>query len=636
VTTTAPVDEFQDSPRDYGLEKHPLYFGVSRPIGTDSDHAVSALKSFLDEAGYFVVPLQVSQRIVDAVEYCFEKKLKIAPTGKRTYEDYTDLMSWGDVFRSRFDTGIAAKLVIRSIREGRDTHVLDALANDKQGIAYLITHLMHPDEVSTFRAVYGERFFLLGINAPRRARREYLASKVGSRNSKTSNPVRVFKTDVGEENPKNKASAVQPDALTRANTLIQIDAGVRSVVPGTDPSKRLSVDKTFQEADLFLIANAAGQKASKGTERPDNISASHVGRLIRQIFSDPFGTPSIEEHAMAAAFLAAKSSVALGRSVGAVLVDKEGSIVSSGWNEVASPGGGPYREVLDGSEFTKNRDPQRQGDHRDHVNGFDPSDLSRVDAIKSFLDVLFDSSRWENALDDMEARAPKTVEWLKWFREKLSGENVALSTEVIQGLSAIEAFANTRVMNLIEFGRSVHAEVAAISDAAQRGIATAGQKLYVTTFPCHECTRNLISFGIEQVVYVEPYGKSMAESLYGSEISIFGEGDGTSGERRVAFDPFVGISPNRLESLFSAVPRKRGLSDGESADGGGAIPWELKESHLRRSLVGYPVGYNSAIVNESIEQSLLSLEALVAAQTDVALDTFRSELRGTKNESSEK
>jgi cytidine deaminase len=112
----------------------------------------------------------------------------------------------------------------------------------------------------------------------------------------------------------------------------------------------------------------------------------------------------------------------------------------------------------------------------------------------------------------------------------------------------------TMVASLLEFGRIVHAEMAAICDAAMRGISIKEGTLYCTTFPCHMCARHIIAAGISRVVYIEPYPKSRAKKLYRRAIQV--DQDRTSDEDSVKFESFVGIAPTRFLELFEMVDRK--------------------------------------------------------------------------------
>lgn len=53
--------------------------------------------------------------------------------------------------------------------------------------------------------------------------------------------------------------------------------------------------------------------------------------------------------------------------------------------------------------------------------------------------------------------------------------------------------------------RTIHAEVNAILQCAKYGIATQGSEVYVTHFPCLNCTKTLIQAGIKRINYIEDY-----------------------------------------------------------------------------------------------------------------------------------
>jgi hypothetical protein len=112
-------------------------------------------------------------------------------------------------------------------------------------------------------------------------------------------------------------------------------------------------------------------------------------------------------------------------------------------------------------------------------------------------------------------------------------------------------------MSVIEFGRCVHAEMAALIDAARRGVPVDDGILFSTTFPCHECARHIVAAGIRTVHFIEPYPKSLVNELYPDSIRIEGEvGD------FVNFVPFVGVAPRRYQDLFKlgGIDRKSLLS----------------------------------------------------------------------------
>lgn len=55
---------------------------------------------------------------------------------------------------------------------------------------------------------------------------------------------------------------------------------------------------------------------------------------------------------------------------------------------------------------------------------------------------------------------------------------------------------------------TIHAETNAICHAAKNGVSLKNSKMYVTHFPCINCTKVLIGSGIKEIVYLEEYKNS--------------------------------------------------------------------------------------------------------------------------------
>ncbi len=121
---------------------------------------------------------------------------------------------------------------------------------------------------------------------------------------------------------------------------------------------------------------------------------------------------------------------------------------------------------------------------------------------------------------------------------------------------------DSKVMDILEFGRVIHAEMSAMSDAARFGLSVKGGVLYSTTFPCHICAKHIVAAGIDRVVFLQPYPKSYAKELHSDSIEI--EGDPVVG--KVKFQAFMGISPYRYRDFFEKSRRK--------GDDGRAKPWK--------------------------------------------------------------
>lgn len=287
-----------------------------------------------------------------------------------------------------------------------------------------------------------------------------------------------------------------------AETLI-----LRDESESADPDLGQDIRKTFPLGDLFVNTSSVVD------------CQKEIGRFISLIFGHPWLTPTRDEQGMSFAFLAALRSASPARQVGAALTDSQGNIQSVGTNDVASPFGGQYWEGDD-------------GDGRDYLyDRVDKSDIMRTNLLTDVLGRL-------RRLDVLKEAGT-------------SDENLLKSGSKSQIL-----LRKSQLFDTIDFVRSVHAEAAALFAAKGR---TERCTLYVTTFPCHECARHIVFAGIERVVYVEPYPKSLVGELYKDSISVDSE---EKSQKKVSFVPFTGISPTVYQHLFSLWNKKRKQNDG--------------------------------------------------------------------------
>jgi tRNA(Arg) A34 adenosine deaminase TadA len=92
----------------------------------------------------------------------------------------------------------------------------------------------------------------------------------------------------------------------------------------------------------------------------------------------------------------------------------------------------------------------------------------------------------------------------------------------------------------------------AVLSAGREGISTVGGRLFVTTFPCHYCARHIVSAGIYEVQFIEPYPKSKALGLHPDaiQVDIADWKPPSEGGTKVLFRPFVGVSPKLYQRAF--------------------------------------------------------------------------------------
>jgi deoxycytidylate deaminase len=186
-------------------------------------------------------------------------------------------------------------------------------------------------------------------------------------------------------------------------------------------------------------------------------------------------------------------------------------------------------------------------------------------------------------------------------------------TEENARATAKEKLAGTGFFDITEFGRAVHAEMAALLACSRTGRTPVDGILFVTTFPCHNCTRHIIAAGLSRVHYIEPYTKSKALKLHGDACTESIEETG-----KVPFLPFIGIGPRRYLDLFSLS-----LGTGypiERKHNGSMNDWNRKKAAPRLQMA--PVSY---LIRERLAATSLK-DLLSIAQQHV--DTAASQEHG--------
>ena len=207
----------------------------------------------------------------------------------------------------------------------------------------------------------------------------------------------------------------------------------------------------LKEANIGAILDRIGRSPPYGQRtrtifsnsdffvRNDQDNDSELRRLIQRFLDLSFDvgihTPTSAESAMHEADSVANRSGCMSRQVGAAIVDGEGSLISVGWNDVPKFGGGLYVEDDQWSfdEITRR-----------------PADLDH----RCF--------RWADKICHNDAGK-------KQIRADLVGRlrSAKIVNDECNDNDIFEAIKGSRVDSLIEFSRSVHAEMEAILAVAR-------------------------------------------------------------------------------------------------------------------------------------------------------------------------
>ena len=271
------------------------------------------------------------------------------------------------------------------------------------------------------------------------------------------------------------------------------------------------VAEAFHLADFF-VDNTIDREIASGSPNRDWKVSEDLSRLVKIVTGTELERPKLAETAMYHAFSTQMQSACLSRQVGAALVDNQGNLVATGANEVPKAGGGVYGE-------------SEKGDAEDARCAFFQLSDSR----------FCRNTREQNRI-------------IEELLEFLEAQNINIPRKD----ALARELRRTRIGSLLEFSRAVHAEMDALLSAARKGISIVGTRLFVTAFPCHYCARHIVTAGVDEVQYIEPYPKSQALTLHQDSITVEGKNWKAPSEHgtQVLFHPFTGVSPRLYRRAF--------------------------------------------------------------------------------------
>lgn len=313
------------------------------------------------------------------------------------------LQQFGDELRKEHDADYLAECVSRQISA-------DPAANASQ--KWVIDSIRNPAEVHFLRG-FSANFFLFGVYATK-TRRWQRIQGVYDRNQR----------EFDEDDER--------------------DTGRRSERCGQ------RVEDCFSEADVVL-ANEADFAEVVG--EPFHDFRRKVEGYV-DLVSKPLSgrQPTQSESLMAAAYTISQRSSCLQRKVGAVIVDDEGNMISSGFNEV------PREDRPCVKEYGK------CGRARD----------------------------WERFQSLLREEFPESHKNHQSLLDRVRRE-----------------------FRMLDHCRALHAEENAIVNLARNGRSVPLEqcKLYCTTYPCRQCANKIVNLGIRHVVYCEPYPDEEARAI---------------------------------------------------------------------------------------------------------------------------
>lgn len=277
--------------------------------------------------------------------------------------------------------------------------------------------------------------------------------------------------------------------------------------------------------DTFVLGDFFINVTRKNSER----IFDKITRFLHLVFDTKVVTPTIHETAMYHAKSAGTNSACLSRQVGAAVTDSQGKVLAIGWNDVPKFGGSLYQDSAD----AENADADARCMFRNY---------SADKSLITGSGMCFNDYEKSIISEDLTSLL---------IKEGLIAEsNREQAQKTLRG---------SKIKDLIEYSRAVHAEMHAIIIASQTsGASMKDARLYCTTYPCHNCGRHIIAAGIESVYYIEPYVKSLSTRLHSDAIT-----EDEEDKSKVRILMFEGVAPNRYLKFFS-IHGKRKAGDGKA------------------------------------------------------------------------
>ena len=466
-----------------------LIIGLVAPIGVELGAVADVIEATLEDVRYSTKTIKLTELMLDI-------DVAEKPASSEYIQSYTEKIDYANAIRARLgEAGMVALAVssIRSFRSGEHERIRSerSLPEPEDGLT---------DEE---RPLQSQAYILRQLKHPDEVR--LLRSIYGRQfilvSAYTPESMRLKRI---EDKQRLSLRGVYDEGRVRADAfnLVRRDRKEQHVGHGQN------VGDAFPLGDVFIDASTSAS-SELGTRR-----------FINLLFGDNQLTPTHDEYGMYVAKSASLRSSDLSRQVGAAIFRRSGEVLTLGCNEVPKAGGGTY---WTGDE----------ADNRDFVQGYDPNERFKTEVLVDLIDRLR-----QNGLLSEELQSSDN---LNSVMDKL------LSNQLPRPIK------DAKVMDLIEFGRIVHAEMSAITDASRKGISLQGSTLYCTTFPCHLCAKHIVAAGVIRVVYIEPYPKSYASELHSDSIAV----DGERSLDKVTFEAFLGVSPVRYRDLFEKGKRKR-------------------------------------------------------------------------------
>ena len=345
--TSTPSKDYED-----------LFLGLVGAVGTDLGHFSDVLSSQLSAYDYETEVISLT----DIFKHIFSN---YGGYGQAKYKRIMSYMDMGNKLREKSSNDFLAMHAIAKVLMARKKR------SSTKRRAFIFKSLKHPDEIKFLRKVYGDSFYLLGLQNLMEKRISYL---------------------------------IEVKSLSKDEAKALVD---RDQDEGLSYGQKLR--DSYYLSDVFINGsnNESMYKESK--------------RFIEILFGYPYHTPTFQENNMFQAYAASLKSSDLSRQVGAVIVNKYGDLVAQGFNDVPKAQGGLYST-------------NDESDARDFQRGYDSNRHRKNEIINEIIDSIKDDLTNEQA-EKLKSCLNKGLENITEYGRAVHAEMEALVSAARVGVS---------------------------------------------------------------------------------------------------------------------------------------------------------------------------------------------------------
>ncbi len=337
-----------------------------------------------------------------------------------------------------------------------------------------IDSIRNPYEAKYFQDRYSG-FYLMAIDAPPENRRAHLKQRKGF----TDDAVKELDR---EESGRNRGDGKYTELVTP------------------------NVQKCIEISDIHIF------NPREDSKNHDILKAQLIWYISLMMYPGQI-SPTAMERVMQIAFSAKLNSGCISRQVGAVITDKDYSIISVGWNDVAE--------------------------------GQVPCNLRSLPKLLGDQPASEEYSLYEREHAGFRETAKLSLDSINRAEMSKAGRNISYCFKSIQNkLDDDKNQVHTRAL---------HAEENAMMQLAKRGsTGVKGGILFSTASPCELCSKKAYQLGISEIVYIDPYPGIAIDHILeignnSPKITQFRGAVGKAYHR--LYEPFIAIK-DEIETFF--------------------------------------------------------------------------------------